>query len=180
MPVLKIAVGSTNPVKLQAAERGFSALLESAFELVTVEVDSGVAAQPIGTEETLSGAVNRARAALNVISGATFGIGIEGGLERLGDDLLAMAWVVIVHADGRMGRARSGAFVLPSEITALIAQGLELGDADDRVFGKSDSKRKNGSIGLLTSDQITRADFYAPAVIMALIPFHNPSLTFGS
>ena len=46
------------------------------------------------------------------------------------------------------------------------------------MFGQSDSKRKNGSVGLLTGDVITRADFYTPAVTLALIPFHNPDLAF--
>jgi non-canonical (house-cleaning) NTP pyrophosphatase len=94
--------------------------------------------------------------------------------------MLTMAWVVIYARDGRMGKARSGAFVLPREVTVLVAEGLELGDADDRVFGQSNSKQKNGSIGLLTGDVITRATYYTPTVSMALIPFRaeNAGLTF--
>ena len=97
----------------------------------------------------------------------------------LGHDLLAMAWVVIIDRAGKTGKARSGSFVLPKKIAALMVnEDLELGDADDIVFGQSDSKRKNGSVGLLTGDVITRADFYTPAVTLALIPFHNPALEF--
>ena len=45
-----------------------------------------------------------------------------------------MAWVVIIDRAGKMGKARRGSFVLPREVTALIKfEGLELGDADDRV-----------------------------------------------
>ncbi len=92
---------------------------------------------------------------------------------------MAFAWVVIFDRSGKMGKARSGAFQLPDEIARLIAQGMELGHADDQVFGQQDSKRHNGSVGLLTGDVLTRTGFYTPAVLMALIPFRNPHLSFG-
>lgn len=176
--MIQIVVASGNPVKLESARRGVAALYGEAIEVRGVEVDSGVAAQPIGTAETLLGALNRARAARAAHPEADFAFGIEGGVEPLDGELLTMAWVVVIDRAGKIGKARSGSFVLPKEVTALIHEGLELGDADDRVFGKSGSKRKNGSVGLLTGDAITRADFYTPAVTLALIPFRNPDLTF--
>ncbi len=175
---MRVVVASTNPIKIESAQRGVAALYGET-EAFGVDVASGVAAQPMGIEETLRGAVNRARAARALHPDADFAVGIEGGLEPLGDDLLAMAWVVVIDRAGTVGRARSGSFVLPREVTSLIRdEGIELGDADDRVFGQSDSKRKNGSVGLLTGNVITRADFYAPAVTLALIPFKNPRFTF--
>lgn len=171
-------VASTNPVKIESARLGIAALYGT-VTAVGIEVESGVSAQPIGTDETLRGAVNRARAARSLDSEADFAVGIEGGLELIEGSLLAMAWVVMIDRAGTMGMARSGSFVLPREVASLILdEGLELGDADDRVFGQSDSKRRNGSVGLLTGDVITRADFYAPAVTLALIPFRNPQFTF--
>jgi non-canonical (house-cleaning) NTP pyrophosphatase len=53
---------------------------------------------------------------------------------------------------------------------------VELGEADDRVFGCNNSKQQNGAIGLLTGDAVDRAGLYVPAVIFALIPFKNPEL----
>jgi inosine/xanthosine triphosphatase len=176
--MLRVVVASTNPVKIESARRGIAALYNE-VEAFGVEVASGVPAQPVGTDETLRGAVNRAHAARALDPDAAFAVGIEGGVEMVGDDLLAMAWVVIVDRAGMVGKARSGSFVLPREVAALMREeGLELGDADDRVFGQSDSKRKNGSVGLLTGDAITRADFYTPAVTLALIPFRNTGFTF--
>jgi inosine/xanthosine triphosphatase len=175
---MRVVVASANPVKIESARRGFAALY-GAIDVLGIEIASGVPAQPFGTDQTFQGALNRARAARDAHPGSDFAVGIEGGLEAFGADLLAMAWVVVIDRAGAVGKARSGSFVLPREVTALIRdEGLELGDADDRVFGKSDSKRQNGSVGLLTGDIITRADFYAPAVILALIPFKNPHLTF--
>jgi len=57
-----------------------------------------------------------------------------------------------------------------------VNSGLELGEADDLVFGQANSKQKNGAIGLLTNDVLNRTTLYEQAVIMALIPFKNPHL----
>jgi len=58
----------------------------------------------------------------------------------------------------------------------LVRQGVELGEADDRIFGRNNSKQQNGAVGLLTGDAVDRAGLYVPAVIFALIPFKNPEL----
>jgi len=53
---------------------------------------------------------------------------------------------------------------------------MELGDADDQVFSKNNSKQQNGAVGLLTDDVISRKSLYLPAVQMAFIPFLNSEL----
>jgi len=68
------------------------------------------------------------------------------------------------------------AFVLPAQVARLVCSGLELGEADDQVFGTQNSKQQNGAVGLLTHDALKRAEFYAQAVQLALIPFINPQL----
>lgn len=181
--MLTVIVGSTNPVKIQATREGFAAMFPaSAFDVQGIEVESGVNHQPFGEAETLQGALQRARNAHARMPDADYAVGIEGGVLEIAGDLMAFAWVVVLAKsdEKRIGKATSGAFLLPNEISALIRQGLELGEADDRVFGQQDSKRRNGSIGLLTGDALTRAGFYAPAVLMALIPFRNMQLSFGS
>jgi inosine/xanthosine triphosphatase len=175
-----VIVGSTNPVKLQAAREGFAAMFpELTFEIQGVEAASGVSEQPFGDAETMRGAHQRAVNALRQMPDAAYGIGIEGGVEAMGDDaLLVFAWVVVVDHAGKVGRAKSGAFILPKEVSRLVKQGMELGPADDVVFGQKNSKQRSGSIGLLTGDALTRTGYYASAVLMALIPFKNPTLTF--
>lgn len=147
------------------------------FEVRGVEAESGVAVQPFTDDETLRGAQNRAHNVRVAVPDADYHVGIEGGVEPHGDGLMAFAWVVILGAE-RSGKAKTGGFMLPQEVTQLVRQGIELGVADDRVFGRSGSKRDTGSVGILTGDVMTRATFYSPAVILALIPFKNPSLTF--
>lgn len=55
---------------------------------------------------------------------------------------------------------------------------MELGHADDQVFGRVNSKQESGSVGLLTDNVVDRAGFYTQAMILALIPFKNEGLTF--
>lgn len=161
---LKIIVASLNPVKIQCVRSGFVKMFpRTAFEIHGVDVPSGVSVQPFTD------------AARGMAPQADYWFGVEGGIADDGLQMEAFAWVVALSG-GRVGKARTGAFYLPPEVAALVRQGIELGKADDMVFGRSNSKQKNGAIGLLTADAIDRAGYYEHAVIMALIPFKNPTL----
>jgi inosine/xanthosine triphosphatase len=173
-----IMVASTNPVKIEAALSGFQAMFpDETFTVRGVSVPSGVSAQPMSDEETLQGALNRAHAVRDLHPDADFWAGIEGGCEEKHDELWAFAWVVVLAGDS-VGKSRTGAFTLPHEIAELVRQGVELGIADDRVFGRSNSKQGNGAVGILTADVIDRAGYYQHAVVLALVAFKNPTLTF--
>lgn len=54
--------------------------------------------------------------------------------------------------------------------------GMELGDADDAVFGTKNAKQGDGTVGHLTHNVIDRTKYYTSAVILAMIPFHWPDL----
>lgn len=77
---------------------------------------------------------------------------------------------------GRISTARSAEFLLPSAVSQLVLQGVELGAADDKVFNRNNSGQRSGTIGHLTGDIITRSGYYEHAFVMALIPFMNPEL----
>jgi inosine/xanthosine triphosphatase len=177
-----VIIASHNPVKIAAAREGFSRIFPQAeFLFQGLSVASGVADQPLSSQETLQGALNRARAAREQAPNASYWVGIEGGVEYEPEgqltqsELWAFAWVVILSPHSA-GKGRTGTFALPPQVAALVQQGLELGAADDIVFGRTNSKQENGAVGLLTADVIDRAAFYIQAVILALIPFKNPLL----
>ena len=177
--MIKIVVASRNPVKMEAVKEGVSVFLNEEVEILGVSVESGVADQPMSDAETLSGAENRVENTRLQYPGYDFYVGIEGGVEDCSSGLMAFAWVVI--SDGKLfGRARTTTFALPPRVAELIHQGYELGDADDIVFAKSNSKQQNGAVGLLTKDVITRQSLYVPAVQLAFIPFLNPGLYGGN
>ena len=173
IPMKKIIVASQNPVKLKAAEDGFQRLFPlETFEVEGVEVSSGVSEQPFG-DDILLGAENRMQAAHDAKPEADYWVGLEGGVEQDEHGMMVYAWMAIRDSSGMIGRGRTSAFYLPREVAELVAGGMELGPADDKVFGQTNSKQAGGAVGLLTDGVITRSDYYTEAVIMAAIPFKN-------
>lgn len=174
----QVIVASTNPVKIEATRLGFAGTFPGTdWDFQGIAVPSGVSDQPMSSAETLRGAHNRALAAAERHPQAAYTVGIEGGVEDEEGGMAVFAWVV-VQSGGRVGRAKTATFYLPDEVAVLVRAGQELGTADDVVFGRSNSKQDNGSIGLLTDDAITRTSYYVQAVIMALIPFKKPRFTW--
>lgn len=173
--MIKVLVASQNPVKINAVKDGLSVLLNDELDLRGVSVESGVSDQPMTDEETFRGASNRVMNARMRFPGYDFYVGVEGGVENSVSGLMAFAWIVIDNGE-KYGKARTAGFFLPPKIAQLVHEGYELGDADDIVFSKQNSKQQNGAVGLLTRDTITRKTLYLPAVQMAFIPFLNPDL----
>lgn len=176
----KIVVASTNPVKIETTQNGFKKMFpKENFSVQGISAKSDVPDQPMSEEETLRGATNRANHVSKLVPDADYWVGIEGGLAEINEDLQAFAWIVIKSKDGIIGKGRTGSFFLPNKIIDLIKQGKELGEADDIVFGRINSKQGNGAVGILTHNVLTRATFYEPAVVLALIPFKNLELYKG-
>ena len=181
----KIIIASKNPVKISAALAGFKKMFpEEEFAAEGISVPSGVSDQPQTGAETFTGASNRAQNAEQAQPEADFWVGIEGGIALSSDkvegqkseEMESFAWIVIRSNDNRLGKARTSTFFLPPPVAQLIRQGKELGEADDIVFGRTNSKQDNGAVGLLTDNVIHRATYYTEAVILALIPFKNEKL----
>jgi inosine/xanthosine triphosphatase len=171
-----IAIASKNPVKIQATLNGFQRMFPTeTYQIEMVSVPSGVSEQPASNQETLQGALNRARAAADMVTRADYWVGIEGGIEDYGVEMAAFAWIV-VQSKSLCGKGRTGSFFLPSQIAELVRDGHELGYADDIVFQKSNSKQENGAIGILTGNVVDRTALYEQAVILALVPFKNTEL----
>lgn len=172
----KIVVASQNPVKAEAVLSGFTRIFpKEEFLLEKAAVDSGVDDQPLSDQVARQGAQNRAQNARLAVPEGDYWIGIEGGCDFLDGEMVAFAWVVVLSDQG-YGRARTAQFRLPDAVKALVESGLELGHADDQVFGRENSKQKSGAVGLLTGDVITRKTLYEQAIILALIPFKQPDL----
>lgn len=175
----KIVVASTNPVKIKSTLLGFQEMFpQQQFTAAGISTDSQVSDQPMGDEETFTGALNRVQAAQKAQPNADFWVGIEGGnILHPNGDMEVMAWIIVLDKRG-IGKARTAGFFLPPQIIKLVQQGYELGHADDIVFGVDNSKQTSGSTGLLTDNVMNRTRFYLPTVILALIPFKKPELYF--
>lgn len=167
-----INVGSLNPVKLGAIRDVMIVRFPDA-RFAPVAVDSGVSVQPIGLDETLRGARNRALAAF-VHGSCDLAVALESGLipvpqTRTGYmNLTACA----IHDGLEMYVGLGPAFELPDEVTRLVVdEGLELDPAVRRA-GLTDNARigyAQGIIGVLSQGRVTRQDYSRPAVSMAMV-----------
>lgn len=178
---VKIIVASQNPVKLEAVRQGFESLGFTEFDIVGINVGSGVSEQPMSDDETLTGAKNRVENIRNEFPEADFRIGIEGGIQPHGNHFEAFAWIYISWDEDKngpegYGQSRTSSFQLPPAVKQLIHEGHELGTANDMIFGQSNSKQKSGAVGLLTNNSVTRTQLYRQAVQLALIPYLNKNL----
>jgi inosine/xanthosine triphosphatase len=174
---MMIVVASKNEVKIEAAKRGFARMFpEDRFEIVGISVPSGVSDQPMGDEETRRGAKNRLEAVKQAEPEADMWIAIEGGCADTNRGMETFAWIAGESKEGIRGESRTAMFSLPPAVAALVRTGMELGHADDQIFGRENSKERNGSVGLLTDNVIDRTEYYAHAVALALIPFKQKDL----
>lgn len=172
---IKVIIGSKNPVKITCTKLAFEKVFPQSDIIVEgVSVPSGVNDQPMSDQETWEGARNRAGKAKQQFKEADYWVGIEGGIEEK-EEMEAFAWVYVLSKEQK-GQARTATFQLPPKIRELINQGIELGIADDMVFNRQNSKQSNGAVGILTKGLIDRAEYYEPAVVLALIPFVNRDL----
>ncbi len=143
------------------------------FIFTGIKLNHDISPQPMTDAETLRGAEERSRMCQDLVEDGDYWVGIEGGVDQVGDDLIVFAWIVIRSRE-QVGKARTGTFFLPQSVSKLVLEGIELGEADDIVFKRENSKQVNGAVGLLTGDVIDRKKYYEHAVILALIPFVNP------
>ena len=74
------------------------------------------------------------------------------------------------------GFGRTGSFELPPEVARLVHGGMELGDADDRVFNRVKSKHGSGTVGILTRGMIDRSSYYVHSLKLALVPWIRPEM----
>lgn len=174
---MKICVGSTNQVKIEAVRDALSEYGMDA-EIISVKVPSGVSEQPKSLDETIKGAMNRAK---NAFSNCAYGIGLESGLVPIPYtktgymDICACAFY-----DGKeFHLGLSSAFEYPREITRLVfEENLDIDQAAYKtgLTKNSDVGTEEGVIGILTKGRLLRKDYTKQAVVTALIHLENPHL----
>ena len=181
---LRVLVGSANPAKLRAVRLGLEPFFKD-LELAAVNAASGVSEQPIGFDEILSGARNRARRSfLEARGGCDLAVGIEDGLVPVAG--LQSGYINLgccVLFDGKQEAAGfSSGFEYPEPCVAQATSfdRVPIGDAFDRLFTarprRIDAGREAGNIGRLTHGVLDRATYGSHAVICAVVRFLHPDL----
>jgi len=183
-----VRVGSLNEPKLAAVRSAIGAYAPDA-QIEGVAVPSGVPEQPVGFEEVIRGARNRAAGAIRGTA-CDLGIGIEDGLVPLptGDPAGELAHLNIGCAavtDGeRTSIGFSSAFGYPVACSTSAVRDREpIGPAFDRYWesrrGASaaiPSARSIGNIGRLTDGVLPRAEYARHGVLCALVAFAQSDL----
>lgn len=160
---MKVAVGSTNPTKITAVKN----VLGSQIELLPLEVPSSVSEQPFGDEETVAGAINRAKACF-VKNNIDFAIGLEGGVIETRYGLMIINWGALVDEEGNEYIASGVRALLPNEIANAVRQGKTLGQAMDMYTNRKGVSKKEGAMGVITNGRINRDEMFSH-VVKALV-----------
>lgn len=175
-----VTIGSLNPVKINATKKAFTKMLpEYNLKFIGDDAPSDIPDQPFGDEQTLTGARNRIAHLKNKFPDADYWVAIEGGVKYLDltNKLESFAWIVIEGNNSLDEQlSRSASFIVPTKMSELVSEGFEMGHAADKIFGTDNCKQKEGAIGLLTKNNITREELYIPSIIFALIPFLNKDI----
>ncbi|MFZ2167512.1 MAG: inosine/xanthosine triphosphatase [Minisyncoccia bacterium] len=174
---MKIGVGSKNKTKVNAVA---DVLLDYPMfvgaEIVGVDVVLEQFGHPKSLEETVEGAVYRAKQAY---PGCDYGFGIEGGLMSVPQTKSGYMEVTAcaIYDGTRIHMGLSPGFEWPMQvIDAILNKGLD-GSQAVKVAGLSSHEKvgeHEGVIGVLTKGRMTRTEYNKDAVLMALIHLENP------
>ena len=173
---INIIVGSTNPVKINAAKNAISQYFPSStIHCQGMHAPSQVAEQPMTEAETKLGAINRAKYCQQQAEPADFYVAMEGGVDQFEHGPATFAYMAIISHE-TLSVGRSANLPLPEKVYAALAAGEELGHVMDRMFSTQNIKQKGGAIGLLTQGLATRESIYTQALLLAMTPFINAEL----
>lgn len=172
--MMKIKVGTHNPLKVRAT-RNVMEKIYTNVDVEGIEVDSGVGDQPIGLDETIQGAVNRAR---NAFLDADLSVGIESGLLAAPHSItgyLDLQWCAIYDGE-RVTLGVSAGFEYPPVVVEEVLKGQEVGEVMDEVTGVEKLGQKTGAVSILTKGLLDRTENTEQCVLMAMIPRMNSDL----
>ncbi len=154
---MKVAIGTKNPTKVNAVNKAFSSFIEAEF--ISTNVPSNVSAQPLTDLETVTGAINRAKNALEA-EGADLGVGLEGGLIKTDYGFFLCNWGAIFLKGQEPIVAGGARIVVPDEIGELVFSGRELGDVMDVYAKKKNVRHNEGAIGIFTNGIVDRTSMF--------------------
>lgn len=173
-----VAVGSKNPVKINAA-RNILEKIYGKVDVVGVDVDSGVPHQPFGKDQTIQGAVNRAKNAYS--DEFDLSIGIESGLMEIENSItgyIDLQWCAVFDGE-KITLGVSSGFEYPPSVIEEVLKGVEVGDVMDKVAGVGNLGQKTGAISYLSKGMLNRTENTEQCVLTAMIPRMNEEIYFG-
>ncbi len=184
--VRQVRVGSTNEPKLAAVRSALAPFAPEA-RVEGVPVPSGVPEQPVGWDELVEGARNRARRAASAAA-CDLGVGIEDGLVPLPDGRgevqhVNVGCAAVARGEGLWVGFSSGFAYPPVCTRPAVDERAPIGGVFDRVWSKvrgeavaEPSGRGVGNIGRLSLGVLPRSEYARHAVVCALLGLLHPDL----
>jgi inosine/xanthosine triphosphatase len=176
-----VALGSTNPVKIRATQRVFRRFYPQ-IRVQGVKVQTTLPPQPIGIEQTVRGAIQRAKLALDQLREADFGVGIEAGIIPIPYTLTGYTdqqFAAIIDKQGRTTIGGGSAFEYPPIIIKkVLMEGVEVDAAMEKLTGIKEIGRRQGAIGYLSHGILSRTKLTEQAILVAMIPRINRKYYF--
>ncbi len=172
MLTVQVHIGTKNAAKVAAVREAvthyerqlFAALAGSAGKVLVVEhqTESGVAANPLGFDETLIGARNRASAAV-AAAGASpavcLGVGLESGFvqfSRPRNAVFNFDVCCIVHEDREHFGFSNGTEYPFTPIQNVLDRGAPFAAETGKHLQRKPLDDKEGYLGVLTDGEYTR------------------------
>jgi inosine/xanthosine triphosphatase len=205
MEKIIVAVGSKRGPKVNAVTEALASIRNTVarefdFEIVGIEVPSGVRHTPLSREDLMAGARHRAEALVQMALAENnpwkYFVGLEGGidvipgpyampnLDVLPDvDIVSETrkrwvflenWAYVTDGTPLGAFGQSGAVLLPDSLAkTVVDDGVELSEAIDALTGRHNIRDREGAWGILTRGLISRQEAFRLAVINAFAPFFN-------
>ncbi len=173
---MKINVGSTNLIKIDALKeilKDYQHLRDA--EVTGMDASSGVAEQPKSLDETISGAMGRAK---NAFKDCSYSFGIESGLMQVPRTKTGFMDVCVCAIfDGKeFHLGLSSAWEAPKKVTQyMLDEGLDMNDAAFKA-GLTKNKKvgsAEGLVGIMTKGRLNRKEYTKEAIRTALIHIDN-------
>ena len=162
---IDIAVGSLNPVKIEAV-RSVMERIYGQVRIFAYDVPSEVPEQPFG-EQTPRGAKNRAK---NAINGHTLSVGIEAGVFEMLGSLYDIQYCAVLDREGNYTIGTGSGFRYPDKVIELVRGGMTVGDAMKKVYSGDNPGKSQGAIGILSKGLLDRKSLTEQSVLAAMLP----------
>ena len=176
---MKFNIGSKNKQKVDALKeilKEYPDFLNA--EVLPKDASSNVSDQPKSLDETIQGAMNRAK---NSFDDCEYGVGLESGLMKVPETKTGyMDTTVCAIFDGKIFHlGLSSCFEYPPKVLEYMLKNNENASNTFRQLGFTDKEyigHQEGIIGVLTKNRLDRKEYTKQAIRTALIHLENKDL----
>jgi len=176
---MKINIGSKNKAKIDALSeilKEYPDFLN--VEIIVKDVDTGVSHQPKSLEETVDGAIKRAKYSFE---DCDLSFGLESGLMKTPETKTGFVDTTCcaIYDGNNFHLGFSSCFEYPPKVMKLILEEDENASDAFRKLGLTDKAYigyEEGIIGVLTKGRLNRKEYTKQAIMTALIHLENKEL----